>query len=242
MSARNPRRVSSPCSLLGSLASTQRYSHSLGLARTHTRLSALLTLSLTLTHTHTSRPCTNRQGCHSLPILLAFQPSLTQHLFPMQVIRFLLSLFCFFCSPKADKFPNRPELFVDYRGLHATSASFGHLLKHLKLLTACLARVDAATEMECIHLNKSEESTLEHRDKKMLFQSHTRCSLQLTPPPPPLGSSGQPPCSPQENRSRSPSVHLIRDTDWILIPRYMFWSVGETCKLQDPLRFLSYFR
>lgn len=70
MSARNPRRVSSPCSFLSSKA----YSHSL--LHTHTPL----ILSLSLMH-----PLTRYL---SLPILLKFLSLLTQHLFPIEDMKF----------------------------------------------------------------------------------------------------------------------------------------------------------
>lgn len=83
MSARNPRRVSSPCSLLDSLASIWCYSH-----MPHT---ALLTRSLS----HTARCFTRaKQTCKFyLPILLTFQFALTQHLFHMKVVVFSFSTF-----------------------------------------------------------------------------------------------------------------------------------------------------
>ena len=83
MSARNPRRVSSPCSLLASLASTQRYSHSLSFSLSHTHTHTHLAGSLSAVHTQTRYP--------SLPILLTFLSTLTQHLFPLEVTG-LLSL------------------------------------------------------------------------------------------------------------------------------------------------------
>lgn len=83
MSARNPQRVSSPCSLLSSLVSTQRYSHPLArsLTHVHTHTSLSLPLRLSPLHTPTRYP--------PLPILLTFLSSLTQHLFSDEVMKFL---------------------------------------------------------------------------------------------------------------------------------------------------------
>lgn len=145
MSARNPQRVSSPCSLLDSLASTQRYS----LSRSHTHLAALLTLSLT----HTPRslsPMHKQTRYHSLPILLTFLSSLTQHLFPMGVIRFPRSL-CFWMT---DQIIDWPESLVHYEARQAPSTCFSCLSAPKNLDKTICNVVCPATARMWLHENK----------------------------------------------------------------------------------------